>query len=127
MISRALRRRTAAILLCLFAYTQAALAATYCHEDMRSPVQAVTESSTLPCHETSAESQNGNLCQVHCQSELQSLDKPSVNVHAMPATPVLSVPLAAVRAEAIRTAALSLRNSPDGAPPPQFLLQVIRQ
>ena len=114
-------------LLGFLAFAQAALAVARCDWQERSPARAVSVEMAQPCHEAADETRNANLCLAHCQSESQSLDKPSVNVHAMPETPVLSVPLAATHADDLRMSALSFRNYPSGAPPPQFLLQVIRQ
>ena len=127
MFSRARLRAVALVLLGFLAFTQSALAIARCDWQARAPARAVAGDDAQPCHEAAQESSNPNLCLTHCQSELQSLDKPTVNVHAMPATPVLSVPLAAAGAGASRIAGLSYWNFPSGAPPPQFLLQVIRQ
>lgn len=123
MFNRARIHAVALALLGFLAFAQSALAVARCDWQERSPAQAIAGTAAQPCHEAE-EALNSNLCLAHCQSELQSLDKPSVNVYAMPATPVLWV---TARAEDLRIATLSFLNVPPGAPPPPFLLQVIRQ
>ena len=121
MLLRSTLRRTALIVLSLFLFGQGALAATQCDWLQRSPAQAIAGGDLAPCHETAQKQRNANLCLADCQVGMQSLDKPSVTVHAMPAAPVLVVELVAPSANAVLLNAISFVIVRPGAPPPRIL------
>ena len=109
------------MVLSLLLFGQGALAAAACDWLQRSPAQAIAGESLPPCHETALDQRNVNLCLTDCQSQMQSLDKPSVTVHAMPAAPVLVVKLIAPSARSSLIASLPFEIHPPGAPPPRIL------
>ena len=121
MLSRSTLRHTALLLVSLLLFAQGALAATGCDWLQRSPAQAVAADEVPPCHEAALTQRNANLCLADCQSGMQSLDKPSVTVHAMPVAPVLLVRLIAPSATASLIATLPFAIHPPGAPPPRIL------
>ena len=120
MASRSNLRRTALLLLSLLLFGQGALAATRCDWLQHSPSQAITGGDTPPCHETAQKQRNANLCLADCQSGLQSLDKPSIPVHAMPAAPVLVVEMIAPVAGGSLIASFPFEIHPPGTPPPRI-------
>ena len=105
------------MVLSLLLFGQGALAAAACDWQQRSPAQAIAGESLPPCHETALDQRNANLCLTDCQSGMQSLDKPSVTVHAMPVAPVLVVQLIAPAADALLLASFPFEIHPPGAPP----------
>ena len=109
------------MVLSLLLFGQGALAAAACDWLQRSPAQAVAGGESPPCHEAAPTQRNANLCLADCQSGMQSLDKPSVTVHAMPVAPVLVVRLIAPSATVALIAALPYAIHPPGAPPPRIL------
>ena len=117
MLSRSTLRRTALLLVSLLLFAQGALAAAGCDWLERSPAKAVAGNDVPPCHEVAPAQRNANLCLADCQSGMQSLDKPSVTVHAMPAAPVLVVELIAPSARSSLNASLPFDVHPPGAPP----------
>ena len=121
MLSRSSLRRTALTLLSLLLFGQGALAASSCDWLERSPAQAITGGDLPPCHETAPQQRNSNLCLADCQSGMQSLDKPSFTVHAMPPAAVLVVEQFAPPRGASLLAAISFLIVPPGAPPPRIL------
>ena len=121
MLSRANLRRTALTVLSLLLFAQGALAATGCDWLQRSLAQAIAGGDVPRCHETAQNQRNPNLCLADCQSGIQSLDKASVTVHAMPAAPVLVVELVAPVAGSSLIASLLFEIHPPGAPPPRIL------
>ena len=121
MLSRSTLRRTALMVLSLLVFGQGALAATQCDWLQRSPAQAIAGGNLPPCHEAAQGQRNPNLCLADCESGMQSLDKPSVTVHAMPAAPVLVVELVALAAGGPLIAALPFEIHPPGAPPLRIL------
>ena len=107
-------------------FVQGALAATMCASLPQSAAAAVAAGSPPPCHEEAAADTRGNanLCVAHCESKSQSLDKPSVAVHSLPATPVLRVSLASVA----NVSRPSLFEAvPSGTPPPLIRFGVLLQ
>ena len=110
------------MVLSLLLFGQGALAAAQCDWTQRSPSQAVAGGEAPPCHEPAQQQRNANLCLTDCQSGMQSLDKPSVTVHAMPAAPVLVVELIAPSADASLLDAKSFTIFRPGAPPPPRIL-----
>ena len=109
------------MVLSLLLFGQGALAAAQCDWTQRSPSQAVAGGEAPPCHEPAQQQRNANLCLADCQSGMQSLDKPSVTVHAMPVAPVLVLRLIAPSATVALIAALPYAIHPPGAPPPRIL------
>lgn len=106
-------------------YVQAALAATLCASQPHSAAAAIAASSVPPCHqEAAAERGNTNLCVAHCEAKSQSLDKPSVGIHALPATPVLRIAFID-HDRASRRAVFE--PIPPGAPPPLIRFAVLLQ
>ena len=121
MFSRSTLRRTASLLISLLLFAQGALAATGCNWQQRAPAQALAGGDTPPCHETAQNQRNANLCLADCQSRVQSLDKPAVPVHAMPAAPVLVVEMIAPVAGGSLIASFPFEIHPPGTPPPRIL------
>ena len=121
MLSRSSLRRTALTLLSLLLFGQGVLAASSCDWLERSPAQAITGGDLPPCHETAQNERNPNLCLADCLSGMQSLDKPSCSVHAMPSAPVLVAEQFAPARGASLLAAISSLIVPPGAPPPRIL------
>jgi len=107
-------------------FVQGALAATMCVSQPQSAAAAVAAGSPPPCHEEAAAGARGNanLCVAHCESKSQSLDKPSVAVHSLPASPVLRVPpLSAGKG----WQSSSFAAAPSGAAPPIIRFAVFLQ
>ena len=121
MLSRSTLRRTALMVLSLLLFGQGALAATQCDWLQRSPAQAIAGGDLPPCHETAPNQRNPNLCLADCESGMQSLDKPCVTVHAMPAAPVLFVELIAPSSTISLVAGYPFAIRPPGVPPPRIL------
>jgi hypothetical protein len=117
-------RRTATALLVLMVYVQGAFAASLCTSQAHSAAVAIAQSDAPPCHETSDQRPSPNLCVAHCENQSQSLDKPSVGVHALPAIPVLRVSLPNVVS---KRAATAFEVAASGAPPPLFRFTVLLQ
>ena len=109
------------MVLSLVLFGQGALAAAQCDWTQRSPSQAVAGGEAPPCHEPARQQRNANLCLTDCQSGMQSLDKPTVTVHAMPAGPVLIVELIVPAADFSPHASFLFEIHPPGAPPPRIL------
>ena len=121
MLSRSTLRRTVLTLLSLLLFGQGALAAAACDRLQRSPAQAIAGTDHPPCHESAPNHRNANLCLADCESGMQSLDKPTFAVHALPPAPVLVVQQFAPSADAALLAAYSFLINPPGAPPPRIL------
>ena len=122
MLKRRSISRAARLLLGVLAFAQAALAWSACGGMERSPQRAFEHEPE--CHRT-ADAPNVNLCLMHCTSDKQSLDKPSLHLHAFSDAAILVV---RVQPAADARTGPALRNiSPfAGAPPPRVLFGVMR-
>lgn len=116
-------RGVATILLFTLCFAQAAVAATACDMPDRAPAQAFTQPVSMPCHEEPAP--NANLCLAHCLSADQSADTPQLAIPAWHD----AAPLTVAFVEHLDSQAVTVWRTlaPPATPPPQFLVQVIRQ
>ena len=117
-------RNTAAALLMLMVYVQAAFAATLCNMQTPAPAVAIVQNDAPPCHGTREARINLNLCVAHCLSEDQSLDKPAVIIPncSLVATGVLYI-------DTLLHARQAHRIPPDAValgPPPRILFQSLK-
>lgn len=127
--SRRLNRFVAQVLLGVMLFVQALVAAHACSAEERSAsFGAVPAVPAEHCHEekgVAAPAADRDTCLAHCSLSGQSLDKPQVSVHALPATPLLTLPLAAASAEQPRLAP-RVDEVAGGDPPIPILFQVFR-
>jgi len=120
MIRRATRIRVSLMILGALLFAQAALAVAACDWARVAPAMALAANADQPtCHEEPA--RNANLCLAHCLSFDQSPDTPQLQVLAIPASPVLVVPMP--NAQSIRALDSRFRLPYPAAPPPRILFQ----
>jgi hypothetical protein len=124
MISRSALRLSARFVLAALLFAQGALALAACDWMRRAPSLAVAQTGQpAPEAECPMRERNVNLCVAHCLGEDQSLDKPSIDIPALAAAPVIAQhSIALAPHHSVRLADLA---PPAIGPPPRIRFQTL--